>query len=65
MALEEHNYMKKILAMAPDFIAESGVYDSYIFHDDWCAKLTEGGICNCDPDVDIVKRKACALIGQR
>jgi hypothetical protein len=27
------------------------VYEVTVAHDSWCALLTRGGTCNCDPEV--------------
>jgi hypothetical protein len=44
------NDMKKLLAMRGEFKAGT-VTLTDVLHDDWCAKLNGGAICNCDPEI--------------
>jgi len=34
-----------------------GLYDVFRSHDPWCRLLTNLGICNCTPDIEITKKK--------
>lgn len=35
-------------------------YECTVIHDEWCAMLTHGGICDCSPTVEDLRRVAAA-----
>lgn len=37
---------------------KGGLWDVNIKHDDDCPLINETGLCNCNPDIDYVLRKA-------
>jgi hypothetical protein len=47
------NYQKKISKLVADGKLPShvGVHHVTVLHDDWCALLTHGGECDCDPEI--------------
>jgi len=48
-----HNYSARLLELAAEGVLEEGKgYITEIRHDDWCA-IWGGGICNCDPDIEV------------
>lgn len=47
------NYTAKVMELAKQ--AGVGVQDVDIKHDDWCALLSSGKPCNCDPEVTLRK----------
>lgn len=50
------NYLADILKMAQT--VQPGTYqDVYVYHDDWCALLKGKGSCNCNPEVERIKRE--------
>jgi hypothetical protein len=49
-----HNYIKKQMRLISEgkLVARPGqALHIHIAHDDWCALLTRGGYCDCDPDI--------------
>jgi hypothetical protein len=46
------NYLKKQLAVSA-LLQPGKIYQTHIFHDDWCALLARTGPCNCDPDIEM------------
>jgi hypothetical protein len=44
------NDIKKILALR-DQVRRGAVTITDVLHDDWCAKLNGGALCNCDPEI--------------
>lgn len=30
------------------------VYETHVFHDEWCPLIVRGGPCICNPDIEIV-----------
>lgn len=50
------NYLKKLNKLVeknPDQFSGGKLLINHIYHDDWC-KALKGGICNCDPDLEII-----------
>ncbi len=43
-----NNYAARVIQTRPK---KPGIYKTSIFHDSWCRKLRDGGLCDCDPDV--------------
>jgi len=53
---ETPNYLKKILDLqAKGHFIKPGYSNIQIRHDDWCALLKHKGVCNCDPDVEVIE----------
>jgi hypothetical protein len=54
VAYRQQPYVSEMLAAAGR--ARVGeVTHVMIYHDDWCA-IFEGGLCNCNPDVEAVRQ---------
>lgn len=56
MKMWNANYMEKVFAKMsageiPSAAGSASIVN--ILHDDWCAKLTKNGECNCDPEVQL------------
>lgn len=46
------NYQKKIQALVDEGKLDKSKQNvATVLHDKWCAQLTAGGACNCDPDI--------------
>jgi hypothetical protein len=55
------NYVSKLerLIASGELKVTPGVtYENQIRHDDWCAMLVQGGVCDCDPEFTLVPIKA-------
>jgi hypothetical protein len=53
---EEGNDYAKIMEMiSGGEIPSIGVIDVAVLHDDWCAVMNGGSVCNCDPDIHVQK----------
>lgn len=53
----QHHYARRFLEVAKEGVLEGGkVFVANIRHDDWCA-IWGGGLCNCDPDIEVVEWK--------
>jgi hypothetical protein len=47
-------YVPKLLARIPAVYEPDTVINWLVRHDDWCNLLNRRGMCNCDPDVEII-----------
>ena len=51
------SYIEKLMAMMATLdLSKPEMYDTYVYHDDWCDHY-KGKPCNCEPDIDIKIRK--------
>ncbi len=50
------NYLPKLIALFDQGKAPPGtVTEAAIAHDDWCS-IFRGGVCDCEPDVQLLPR---------
>ena len=51
----KHNYYRKLFKLIEQGkIPAVGLTEVDIFHDNWC-KVNQGGYCNCDPDIRLLR----------
>jgi hypothetical protein len=51
-----HNHVRKLqrlLAEGKLAVKPGALQGLEVLHDDWCALLTRGGYCNCDPIIEV------------
>ena len=52
--MKQDSYVTKLLAMIESGELQQGRLSHVeTRHDDWCAFLVQGGVCDCDPEIVI------------